>query len=42
MQVLSSGLAASVSDRRYLATLRTHWKTNKGFPSLPSSLTSWL
>jgi repressor LexA len=26
--------AATPNDQRYLATLRTHWKANKSFPSL--------
>lgn len=34
MQAHAAVPAASVTDQRYLATLRTHWKANKSFPSL--------
>ncbi len=34
MQALAAAPAATANDQRYLATLRTHWKAHKSFPSL--------
>ncbi|MEK8049170.1 S24 family peptidase [Ideonella sp. DXS22W] len=34
MHAFAAAPATSANDQRYLATLRTHWKANKSFPSL--------